>query len=215
VRAGAAAGAATLFVSAALVLSAGAVVAGYPDGAPPGFSGGFKEQSCHACHFHADLDSGPGRVVIAGVPGSFSAGERYPVTVTLTRSGMKLAGFQLTARFKDGGAQAGSLAPAPGEEGRLGIEVQDGIQYVNQRGKGTTLAVPDTTTWSLVWTAPKAVGQVVFHVAANAANADETAEGDHIHTTFVEVTADRTPSTGLSATRRRDEASHTPSPCAR
>ena len=30
----------------------------YAEGAPPGFSGGFKEDSCHACHFHAEPNSG-------------------------------------------------------------------------------------------------------------------------------------------------------------
>ena len=32
----------------------------YAEGAPPGFSGGFKEDSCHACHFHAEPNSGAG-----------------------------------------------------------------------------------------------------------------------------------------------------------
>jgi hypothetical protein len=187
VRARSALSAATLSAFAALFVSAGPRVSGYAESAPPGFSGGFNEQTCHACHFHEDLNSGPGRVTIAGVPERFVAGERYPVTVTLTRAGMKLAGFQLTARFKDRGAQAGTLHPGPGEEARIGIDVQQDVQYANQRRKGAALAVPDTATWSLLWTAPKPVGPVVFHVAANAANADETAEGDYIHTAAVDV----------------------------
>ncbi len=48
---------------------------GYAEGAPPGFSGGFTEQSCEACHFHAAPNSGPGRLAIAGVPDRFAAGE--------------------------------------------------------------------------------------------------------------------------------------------
>ena len=54
-----------------------------PDGAPPGFSGGFKEESCNACHFHAEPNSGPGRVTIEGVPATFAPGERYMLTITL------------------------------------------------------------------------------------------------------------------------------------
>ena len=75
---------------------------GYAEGAPPGFSGGFKEDSCHACHFDAELNSGGGRVTIEGVPSRFAAGERYTLTVTLGRVGMKRAGFQLAGnrRFK-------------------------------------------------------------------------------------------------------------------
>jgi hypothetical protein len=184
-------GAAALSAFAALFVSTGPRVSGYAEGAPPGFSGGFNEQSCHACHFHEDLDSGPGRVTIAGVPERFAAGERYPLTVTLTRPGMKLAGFQLTARFKDGGAQAGTLGPGPEDEARVGIDVQDGVQYANQRRQGSEATTPDAARWSLVWTAPETGAPVVFHASANAANGDETAEGDYVHTTVVDVVPDR------------------------
>lgn len=184
-------GAATLFASAALFLSAGPTLSGYADGAPAGFSGGFNEESCHACHFHQDLNSGPGRVTIAGLPARVVAGERYALTVTLTRPEMRLAGFQLTARFKDGGAQAGTLAPAPGEEARVGIDVSRDVQYANQRKPGSLPAGSDTATWSLVWTAPQTSDPIVFHVAANAADADNTAEGDDVYTTAVEVVPGR------------------------
>jgi hypothetical protein len=44
-----------------------AAPASYAEGAPPGFSGGFGEQTCHACHFHAEVNAGRGRVTLAGV----------------------------------------------------------------------------------------------------------------------------------------------------
>jgi hypothetical protein len=181
------AGAATLCASVALVLYVGVRVAGYLEGAAPGFSGGFGEPSCEACHFGGKDSAGPGRLTIAGVADRFAPGERYPLTITLTRPDMKLAGFQLTARFKDGGAQAGSFAPVAGEEERFRIEAQAGVQYVNQRQKGASLSSDDTATWTLMWTAPPAKGTVVFHVAANAADGDETAEGDHVHTLALET----------------------------
>ncbi|HUE90311.1 MAG TPA: choice-of-anchor V domain-containing protein [Vicinamibacterales bacterium] len=155
--------------------------AAYAEGAPPGFSGGFSEQSCHACHFHAEVNSGQGRVAIAGVPERFVAGTRYPLTITLARSGMALGGFQLTARFTDGGAQAGVLAPAPGEEERIRVDVQGDVQYVGQRRQGTALPAPDTARWAVVWTAPETSAPVTFHVAANAADGDGSVEGDYIH----------------------------------
>ena len=55
-------------------------------------------------------------------PRRLRPGERYTLTVTLTRAGMKRAGFQLAARFKDSGAQAGTLAPGPGDAERVGVE---------------------------------------------------------------------------------------------
>lgn len=188
-RSGLLAGAATLLASAALVVSAVCAApraAAYADAAPPGFSGGFGEPSCHACHFHAELNSGPGRVTIAGVPDRFTPGRRYPLTITLSRPDMQLGGFQLTARFKDGGAQAGSVAPDAGERDRVRIDVQRGVQYANQRRTGTALSSTNAAAWTLIWTAPPAGGPVVFHVAANAADGDETAESDYVHTAVAE-----------------------------
>jgi hypothetical protein len=159
----------------------------YADGAPPGFSGGFKEDSCHACHFHEEPNAAPGRVAVDGVPTTFTPGERYALTITLTRSGMKLGGFQLTARFKDGGAQAGILAPGPDDGGRVKVDNQAGVQYAGQNKAGASVGAADAAKWTVVWTAPTSGGKVTFDVAANAANGNESADGDFVYTTTVEV----------------------------
>lgn len=161
----------------------------YADGAPAGFSGGFAEDSCHACHFHAEVNSGPGKLTIAGVPDRFAAGRTYLLTITLARPGMALAGFQLTARTKESGTQAGTLAPAPGEQERVGIATQGGIQYAGQRRRGTALVSADTARWTVEWTAPASTASVVFHAAANAADNDESAQGDYVHTAVAETAA--------------------------
>lgn len=166
----------------------GSARASYAEGAPLGFSGGFGEQSCHACHFQAEVNAGSGRVTLAGVPERFEGGARYPITITLSRPGMKLGGFQLTARLKTDGAQAGTLAPAPGEEQRVRIDRDGNVMYANQRHMGTSLAAPETGRWSLVWTAPSTAAAVVFHVASNAADGDGTVDGDYVHTAAVEST---------------------------
>jgi hypothetical protein len=155
--------------------------AAYADGAPPGFSGGFKEDSCHACHFHEPVNAPGGRLVIEGVPTTFSPGEPYTLTVTLTRTGIKRAGFQLAARFRDTGAQAGSLSPSPVDRGRVAVESQTGVQYAGQKGEGS-LAGAETTRWSVEWIAPSAGGAVEFHVSANAADGNESADGDFVYT---------------------------------
>jgi hypothetical protein len=157
----------------------------YAEGAPPGFSGGFKEQSCHACHFDAEPNTGPGRVVIDGAPAQFTPGERYTLTITLTRADMKRAGFQLAARFKDTGAQAGTLAPAATENERVGIETNASVQYANQKAAGAVAGTGESR-WTVEWTAPKTGGAVVFHVAANAANGNESADGDLVFTVSAE-----------------------------
>lgn len=158
---------------------------GYAEGAPPGFSGGFSEQSCQACHFDAEPNTGPGRVVIDGVPVRFGPGEKYVLTITLARADMKRGGFQLTARFKDTGAQAGTLAPGAGENGRLGVESSAGVHYANQTAAGAVVS-DGVSRWTVEWMAPKAGGIVIVHVAANAANGNESADGDLVYTASVE-----------------------------
>jgi hypothetical protein len=158
-----------------------ATSAAYAEGAPPGFSGGFKEDSCHACHFHEQLNAGGGRVVVEGVPTNFEAGRRYLLTVTLTRAGMKRAGFQLAARFKDSGAQAGTLTPGPGESERITVASHSGVEYASQQKAGSSVG-GDETRWTIEWTAPDRGGPVSVHVSANAADGNESADGDYVYT---------------------------------
>lgn len=154
----------------------------YADGPPPGFSGGFEEGSCHACHFDKEPNSGGGRVTIEGIPAKFAAGERYTLTVTVTHAGMTRAGFQLTARFKDSRAQAGTLAPGPGEAERVSVRSDSGVQYAGQTKAGSTVGAGDPVMWTIEWTAPQRGGPVMFHVAANAADGNESADGDYVYT---------------------------------
>jgi hypothetical protein len=162
-----------------------AVSHAYAEGAPPGFSGGFKEDSCHACHFHAEPNSGGGRVAIEGVPARFAAGERYTLTVILTRAGMKRGGFQLAARFNDSGAQAGTLTAAGRDAERVKVETQSGVQYAGQKLAESSVGA-DATQWTIEWTAPDRGGTVIFHVAANAADGNESADGDFVYTASAE-----------------------------
>jgi hypothetical protein len=154
----------------------------YAEGAPPGFSGGFKEESCHACHFHEPLNSDGGRLAIEGVPARFEAGQRYTLTVTLTRAGMKRAGFQLAIRFRDSGAQAGTLAPMSAEGERVTVETQTGVQYAGQKKVGSLVVATDPTRWTVEWIAPERGEPVIVHVSANAADGNENADGDFVYT---------------------------------
>jgi hypothetical protein len=152
------------------------------DGPIPGFSGGFGESSCTACHFDGELNEAPGSLVLAGVPDRYRPGEGYALTLTLTRPGIAVGGFQLTARFEEGGAQAGSLKPAR-EDGRITVTPDRGVQYAHHLRPGTDPTVRDTARWELVWTAPPSVGAVLVHAAANAADGDDSQLGDRIYTT--------------------------------
>jgi hypothetical protein len=164
----------------------------YLDGAPPGFSGGFGEDSCLACHFDEELNEPPGRLILSGVPASYAPGETYPLDIALTRPGIVLAGFQLTARFEDG-TQAGVLEPASGAEDRVAIspDTDTRVLYAHQRGTAGEPAAPGSARWAVKWTAPEGDARaVLFHVAANAADGDGSASGDFVYTTAVAALPD-------------------------
>jgi hypothetical protein len=186
----------SIALAAAVLAATMRVVASpaYAEGAPPGFSGGFKEESCHACHFHQPLNSGEGRVTIEGLPASFEAGQRYTLSVALTRPGMKRAGFQLATRFKDTGAQAGTLAPGTGEGERVRVESQNGVQYASQKQGGSPVSAADATRWTIEWIAPDRGGPVIVHVSANAADGNESADGDFVYTAAHESASASPPS---------------------
>jgi hypothetical protein len=153
----------------------------YRDGPPLGFSGGFGEDHCQACHNSEKLNVSPGTVTISA-PERYSPGKVYTVTVTLKRPGLKAGGFMFTARFEDDSTQAGTLALGDGQQGRIKIVDDRGIQYAYHSRAGTELTGTHTVRWTLRWTAPEGNRAVLFHVASNAANADDTPSGDFIYT---------------------------------
>lgn len=128
------------------------------------------------------MNTPPGHASIDGVPERFTPGTPYPLTVTVRRPGMTTGGFQLTARFSDGGAQAGALAVAADQDERLKVETKGTVQYANQRSAGARLPSPEAASWTVLWTAPTSGGTVRFDVAANAGNKDESASGDYVFT---------------------------------
>ncbi|MGH7470618.1 MAG: choice-of-anchor V domain-containing protein [Longimicrobiales bacterium] len=178
-----AAGAIAVLVPIMLIGAASVSPNAYRDAPPPGFSSGFGEPSCHACHFSREPNEPPGRLGLRGVPERFTPGATYPITLTLTRPGMTVAGFQLTARFTDGAQQAGVLAPAPSDSSRVAVTVSYDIAYAHQVRTGHALATRDRAAWTVLWTAPATARAVSFHAAANAANGDDTVDGDYVYTT--------------------------------
>src|SRR5688572_6221826 len=181
---------AAAFLAAGMRLVASHEPNGYADGAPPGFSGGFREESCHACHFHETVNAASGKLAIEGLPEQFTPGQRYTLTITLTREGMKRAGFQLAARFTDDGTQAGTLMVGSSDVRRVKLENAGGVLYAGHNKTGSEITDGGKVRWSLDWIAP--VGgrrAVTFSVAANAADGDERVDGDFIYTTTFEAGA--------------------------
>jgi hypothetical protein len=98
---------------------------------------------------------------------------------------MLRAGFQLAARFADG-TPAGALAPRD----ERSVVIWDSVShvgYIEHNLAGTALS-GDAGRWIVRWTAPgNARGVVVFNVAGNAANDDDSPLGDFIYASALRV----------------------------
>ena len=152
------------------------------DGPPLGFSGGFGEADCTSCHFEAEVNSAVGSLSLSGVPVVYEPGETYRVQLRLTHPGVVIGGFEMTARFEVGGAQAGRLSFLPEDGGRIAVGTSHQVQYVHHLRPGTTAVVKNAARWTVLWTAPSEGGAVLMHAAGNAANDDDSQFGDYIYT---------------------------------
>lgn len=150
----------------------------YPEALPGPFTGGFGEDTCHSCHFDYPLNTEEAGLAVEGIPEQYEAGATYPITLTVTRTQLQQAGFQLSSRYGDG-SQAGTFAY---HSSRISeTETRRTIQYLQHSAAGSQPSSPDSAQWSLKWQAPdRPSGTIHFHIAANAANGDASAFGDFI-----------------------------------
>jgi hypothetical protein len=177
-------------VALALGASLAAAPAVFRDAPPPAYTGGFGEPTCRACHADAPLNEASGTLAIDGVPDRYQPGRTYELEVTLRRDGMRRAGFELAARLADGdraGTQAGVVAPTD-DRTVVALDSATRVAYVTHTRAGTSVAAGGTGRWTFRWTAPGA-GAVAFHVAANAANDDDSPLGDFIYARALRVLA--------------------------
>lgn len=169
----------TLLLAASLAGAGSAQYHGraFPQGAPPGVTGGFGEPTCVQCHFDGELNAAGGSLAIDGLPERYTPGETYRLIVRLRHAEAAAAGFQLSARTADG-AQAGVLA-APSHYAQVQAG-SGGVQYAGHTEAGSAPTAPGVAEWTVEWTAP-AAGAVTVHAAANAANGDRSQFGDHVY----------------------------------
>lgn len=167
------------------VAGAGASYPGYAyrDGPPPAHTGGFGEPTCQACHASKALNAGPGSVTLRGLPPTYTPGETYQLEILLSHEGLRAGGFELAVRFDEGpdtGKQAGLLIVP---DTTMAVTEQEHVLYAHQRDAGSTPQQPDSMRWSLQWRAPDRAGSIVMHLAANAANDDNSEFDDLIYAT--------------------------------
>lgn len=144
------------------------------------YTGGFGEQTCRSCHFDYDLNQEGGSLSIQGINDSYSPGKSYEVTVTVESEQLEIGGFQMTARFEDG-TQAGSFE-WEGDRLMNTPDVSDTVQYVQHSAEGTSATGEQEVSWNFTWKSPEdGQGPVIFNIAANAGNYDDSSFGDWIY----------------------------------
>jgi hypothetical protein len=147
--------------------------------------------TCHECHWENPLNDPPGSLTLSGIPPTYAPGEAYTITVSVAHPDTKQAGFQLSARF-EGGRNAGTTAGQLRSTDPLTRMVNEkGIAYIGQTAEGAKAVSGQAGHWTFEWTAPSSAESVLFHAAANAANADASPLGDHVYTARATSTAGR------------------------
>jgi len=175
-----------ILIRAALFVAAAPIAAvAFKEGPYPNVTGGFGERSCHLCHLDNPVNDRDGEVILSGVPPAYVPGERYPITVTLHRDGLRRGGFEIAVRFASGrnkGRQAGSWTPQDQLVQLIPGAVDKALTFVQHNLMGSRVSETGMNTWTVEWTAPAApAGPVQFNVAANASNNDDSPLGDYIY----------------------------------
>ena len=175
-------GISTTMVATLVLAGVAAIPAFNPEVPPPGHTGGFGEPTCVICHQGSDLNAFGGGVTIEGLPSEYVQGERYLLTVLLEAEETDLAGFQLAARYGTGseeGLNAGQIHPI---DDRIAVSIgTNGVRYAHQTRQGSRMPASDSTSWSMEWIAPSTGNSVVFHVAANSGNGDNSPLSDLVY----------------------------------
>lgn len=166
-------------------------------GPPLGFTGAPGEGTCVGCHYTFSQPNPPntgGKVEITGLPTSYTPGQNYTVTVTLTHPTARAWGFELTLLDQNGAsANSGALTVTDSATVLKRDSNASGQPrtYLSHNGEaGIARGRTGANSWSFRWTAPAGnVGDITFYAAGNAANNQVSPEGDYIYTTSVAVRA--------------------------
>lgn len=177
---------------AALSIAGGALGAGAPrniTGPPPGHTGGFGEPTCRTCHTGLPLNDPASTLEVSGLEPSYRPGHTYRVTVRVNGDAYtRRAGFQAAFRWTGGpdrGATAGTLR-SRGSDTRVTADATGRVEYIGHTRDGIDAPGGDRE-WTFEWTAPEGTESIAFHVAANAANGDDSPLDDLVYTSAREL----------------------------
>ena len=151
---------------------------------PLGHTGGWGQPTCRACHDDSELNSPEVRLEVLGFPERYTPRATYRISISVAGEGQVAAGFQASTRFASGpslGRQAGALERL-NERVRVRTDSVALVQYAYHTEGGAELTSQELGAWTILWTAPESVGDVLLNVAANSANGDDSPIGDLIRT---------------------------------
>jgi len=171
------------------------LVFSYSTGPPNGRTGAPGEQTCNAagCHNSFELNEGDGSLEFSNIPEEYQSGQTYTIELTIQDPGQSRWGFEVVALDADEN-QAGEMVITETDSTQAETDASTGRTYVKHTSQGTHNGVEDgPVSWTFDWTAPETdAGTVTFYVAGNAANGNNTNQGDYIYTNSQTVSVEAT-----------------------
>jgi len=142
----------------------------FPDGAPWGAADPDAAENCATCHFDGETVRNSQALAVEGLPENLSPGTLYELVVTFQNPGGVAAGFQMIAWA--GNHSAGTFASRATHTETVGTAIRS-IAPTKKAGP---------VSWPVQWRTPPTIDTTVsIHVAAAAANDDQSPLGDRIH----------------------------------
>jgi uncharacterized protein (TIGR03437 family) len=157
-----------------------------------------SQSGCHAFTNTSHVNTAGGSVQLAFDSGTtYTPGTKVHVTVTITDATARVYGFEASARIASSNKQAGTFVkPAAGvaqfvqcedssDRPAAGCPASAPLEFIQHSSPSSV------GKFEFDWTPPtsSSVGNVMFYVAANAANGNGLADpGDHIYTTNATLT---------------------------
>jgi uncharacterized protein (TIGR03437 family) len=180
------------------------LVYAYAEGPIPRVTGAPGDQgNCTQCHTGV-VNSGRGNVKVIFSNGlTYTPGVRQHLTVVVSDPDQRRWGFELSARLSSNPAngQAGDFTS--GADGFTQVICDDGsakpngtpcpapvpVEFIEHTPQGTRMGQTGSAGFEFDWAPPASnVGNILFYVAANAANGDFATTGDHIYTASYTLT---------------------------
>lgn len=140
----------------------------FPDGAPWGAAKAGASGSCQSCHFDQAPDLQSESIHLEGLAEDILPGKTYALTLRFDAGAAVTAGFMMRASTGD----FRSVDP---------MTQVSGSQI--RSTAAAALSSQDGAVWRFLWEAPRSTpaDRIIFDIAVNGANDDQSALGDQIH----------------------------------